>query len=161
MCSASTDVSIPPVPASAPADARIGLSERLGAGGLAAACLGTLIFAATLSPDPSGMGTHQQLGLPPCPWLVIYNLPCPTCGMTTSFACIAHGRILDGFVAQPAGAVMAIGTAVVFWFALHAAATGSTILRALWRQLGRWLGPGIALLLIGGWAYTLVRHSWA
>ena len=32
------------------------------------------------------MGTHQQLGLPPCNFVTLTGYPCPACGMTTSFA---------------------------------------------------------------------------
>ena len=131
---------------------------RLGAAALAIACLGVLVFAATLRPDDSGMGTHQQLGLPPCPWLVMYDVPCPTCGMTTSFARAAHGSILGAVRAQPAGAAFAIGIAALFWLALHAAVTGSGVLRAVWRMSERWVGPVVGALLIAGWAYTLLRH---
>jgi hypothetical protein len=79
--------------------------------------------------------------------------------MTTAFACAARGSVLASFEAQPAGAVMAVGIAATFWLALHAAATGSAVLRAVWRMGQRWLGPGVAVVLIGGWVYTLLRHA--
>ena len=39
----------------------------------------TLILgvAAWLSPSTDGIGTHQQLGLPQCGWIVAADLPCP------------------------------------------------------------------------------------
>jgi hypothetical protein len=32
------------------------------------------------------METHTQMGLPPCSFKTMSGLPCPSCGMTTSFA---------------------------------------------------------------------------
>lgn len=49
-------------------------------------------IAARLTPNPSGMGTHQQLGLPPCSFQFFLSLPCPTCGFTTTWTLIMHGR---------------------------------------------------------------------
>ena len=48
--------------------------------------LAVIALAATLSPDPSGHGTHQQLGLPPCGFIYVTGYPCPGCGLTTAFA---------------------------------------------------------------------------
>ncbi len=63
-------------------------------------CLGLsllllLVFgvARGLEPLPRGYGTHQQLGLPPCTSRTLWNLPCPACGMTTSFANLTRGRL--------------------------------------------------------------------
>src|SRR3954447_16098360 len=60
-------------------------STRLVLAGVAV-CLGTVLgVACWLRPDPRGMGTHQQLGLPPCTFYLYTDVPCPSCGMTTSF----------------------------------------------------------------------------
>ena len=40
-------------------------------------------IAAVLRPDPSHHGTHTQLGLPPCPAVLLFHRPCPGCGLTT------------------------------------------------------------------------------
>lgn len=132
---------------------------RLAASGLALSCLAILMMGAALDPDPSGLGTHEQLGLTPCPWLLAYGLPCPTCGMTTAVSSAAHGAILRSFGVQPAGAVFAISVAALMWGALHAAATGSLVLRALWRMAQGWIGAAIAATLLAGWVYTLLGHA--
>ena len=48
--------------------------------------LGLLAVARWLEPAASGMGTHQQLGLPACTTVTLFNVRCPSCGMTTSWA---------------------------------------------------------------------------
>jgi hypothetical protein len=72
--------------------------------------LSVLLLAAWIRPDPSGVGTHTELHLPPCTFYVVFHKPCPSCGMTTAFALLLHGRPLDALRAQPAGvAVFAAG----------------------------------------------------
>ena len=62
-----------------------------------------LVVASRLSPNSSGMGTHQQLGLPPCSIRILYGIRCPACGMTTSWAYLTHGQFLDAARANLAG----------------------------------------------------------
>ncbi|HJP83295.1 MAG TPA: DUF2752 domain-containing protein [Fimbriimonadaceae bacterium] len=64
------------------------------------------IIGACLSPDPSGHGTHQQLGLPPCPSVLLFNRPCPGCGLTTSWTATIHGRFAEAFAAHPLGPIL-------------------------------------------------------
>jgi len=54
--------------------------------------LGLLLAAAWVTPDPEGFGTHQQFGLPPCSFRVMFGIPCPSCGGTTSFAHFVRGQ---------------------------------------------------------------------
>ncbi len=62
-----------------------------------------LTLARVLSPSPNGIGTHQQLGLPPCFFHQFTGIPCPTCGMTTSFAHTVRFHFYEAFVTQPFG----------------------------------------------------------
>lgn len=64
---------------------------------------GTTAFAVYLSPDPHNHGTHQQLGLPPCPSVLFFHRPCPGCGLTTSFTAFVHGHWAQAFQAHPLG----------------------------------------------------------
>lgn len=135
--------------------------ERVTAGLLAAACLGVLIVGASLNPDPSGMGTHTQLGLRPCGWVVAFGKPCLTCGMTTAVTNVAHGRFLTGFITQPAGALFGVGCAAVFWGALHVVLTGSRLGRLCGKLLGTrtlWL---TAMVVAGAWVYKLATWQQA
>jgi hypothetical protein len=65
-------------------------------------------IGASLTPNPTGVGTHQQLGLPPCSFLKITGILCPQCGLTTSFALLARGQLNAAFSANPAGPALAI-----------------------------------------------------
>jgi len=71
---------------------------------LAFAALSVVAIARWLEPDPRGLGTHVQLGLPPCPFHALTGLPCPTCGLTTSFAYMARLQITSSVAAHPLGA---------------------------------------------------------
>jgi hypothetical protein len=65
-------------------------------------------LAVSLEPDSRGYGTHQRLGLPPCTFQSMFNLPCPSCGMTTSFANFVRGRFRQAADANSAGLMLAI-----------------------------------------------------
>jgi Protein of unknown function (DUF2752) len=68
-----------------------------------AAALAVLALSRFLQPDPSGFGTHTQLGLPPCAFRAITSLPCPTCGLTTAFAYMARLQITSAVRSHPLG----------------------------------------------------------
>ncbi len=78
-------------------------------------------FAIYLKPDPAGHGTHQSLGLPPCPSVLLFDRPCPGCGLTTSWTAFVHGQLGLSFRAHPLGpflysvfTITAIG-AIIGW----------------------------------------------
>lgn len=136
--------------------ARASTSDRLIAALVATVCLGVIAIACWLTPSEQGFGTHRQLGLAPCGWAITFGKPCLTCGMTTSFTLMAHGRIFDSFLAQPAGALLSILTAGFFWPAAHQAVLGSLALQrcgVLFSGRMLWVG-GIGLA--AAWAYKFV-----
>lgn len=79
--------------------------------GIACGCAATLGVARLLNPDPSGFGTHRQLGLPPCLFKSVTGLPCPSCGMTTCFAYAARLDWMNAFATQPFGLVLFLAVA--------------------------------------------------
>jgi len=140
---------------SAPAVPVAPATRRLGALGVAAASAAPLAVGAILTPDPSGVGTHEQLGLPACGWIAGLGIPCPSCGMTTAFAFAARGELADAFAAQPAGALLAMLAAMVTVVALWTALTGSRSWEMLWSGVGRrafWSAVVVALL---AWVYKI------
>lgn len=60
-------------------------------------------IGAYLTPDTHGHGTHQQLGLPPCPSTLLFSRPCPGCGLTTSWSAFIHGDFAFAFHAHALG----------------------------------------------------------
>jgi hypothetical protein len=73
-------------------------------------------LAAWLKPDASGLGTHTELGLPPCGFYVVFHKPCPSCGMTTAFAWMMHGHPLKALKTQPAGVAVFLAAAFLLFY---------------------------------------------
>jgi len=71
--------------------------------------LGILALSLWLKPDGRLYGTHQQLGLPPCSSRVLLGIPCPSCGLTTSFTLMSHGHLVRAFQAHYLGPVLYAG----------------------------------------------------
>ncbi|MSR17770.1 MAG: DUF2752 domain-containing protein [Phycisphaerales bacterium] len=136
--------------------------SRWSAAGIAAGLALVLGVAAWLEPAPLGYGTHRQLGLPPCGWMVAFNLPCPACGMTTSFALAADGRLLDSARVQPFGLALAIATVAGLCLASTQAILGWPVWSLLLRLVSLrllWV-LGAALLLSWCWKIAMVRGWW-
>jgi hypothetical protein len=92
--------------------------QRVASVGCALLLAGLLALAATLNPDRRGLGTHQQLGLPPCTIQSWFHVRCPSCGMTTSWAHFVRGRWIAAGEANLGGALLACSAAAaVPWLA--------------------------------------------
>jgi len=125
------------------------------------ACLSVLIVAASLSPDPKGESTHAQLGLASCQFLARTNLPCPTCGMTTSFAWFVRGNLIASLWVQPMGLALATMTSLTFWLALYMAISAKpALLLAARISPAKWLFPLMGLAVLGwGWKIFIHLHG--
>lgn len=89
---------------------------------LGAGCGLVVGLSAWLQPSANGFGTHQQLGLPPCEFGSITGIACPGCGLTTSFAHMAHGHFIAGFASHLMGPPLFLMTLFVALFAPYAIA---------------------------------------
>lgn len=125
----------------------------LGVAGLV--LVGLCVLGLWLVPDPSGHGTHRQLGMPPCMMIELWNVPCPGCGVTTSVTLATQGHLVDAFRNQPFGLLVFLGLASFVLWSIWAQLTG----RDLWVWLhtlrfGRW---GIAIGAVAGvsWVYKI------
>lgn len=88
---------------------------------LAAGIAASLFVVRMLEPDRHGHGTHQQLGLPPCTFVVLFGHRCPTCGGTTAWANLVRGRFVDAFSANVGGALLGLlAIAALPWLLLSA-----------------------------------------
>ena len=66
-----------------------------------------LVIAGNLTPAQQGLGTHQQLGLPPCSLRYLAGIRCPACGMTTSWAYFTKGNWLSSLQVNAGGFLLA------------------------------------------------------
>lgn len=136
--------------------AGLGNHERTMLSILAAGLSITLAVAMWLSPDPSGLGTHQQLGLPPCTSITVMGLRCPACGMTTSWALMAEGRIAEAIGANLGGSLLFMVALVSVPWLSWVIWTGSPKAREQWGFFA--LSGSIASMLIAfvlwGWHFV-------
>jgi len=109
-----------------PRATRVSLFVRALLAVLALGFVAVIGVAAWLQPydadgQPLRMASHTQLGLQPCSMVVMSGKPCPACGMTTSFALLVHGDVLNSMRANWVGTLMC-GTIIVLapWVALCA-----------------------------------------
>ncbi len=103
---------------------------RLCLVGMACAWIGVFAVAWGLDPYLGGRvwleETHRQLGLPECTFKQYTGLPCPSCGMTSSFALLVHGDVWHALQANAVGAGLAlVGMAFIPWSLV-------TVLRGRW-----------------------------
>ena len=111
-----------------------------------------LVTAAAIKPDKRGYGTHQRLGLPPCSFKVVTGVRCPSCGMTTSWAYLVRGQIVNSVKSNCGGAFLGLVVIVMAPWALASGVRG----RWLWRPFNERMALVTALTLI---SITLIDWS--
>jgi hypothetical protein len=111
-----------------------------------------MIVAARLQPAAQGLGTHHQLGLPPCTTRILWGVRCPACGMTTSWAHFVRGEWKQSAAANCGGLLLAILTVASLPFAGLAAMTGSPPSRSAWVALA---AGGLLVLMVTLAEWTL------
>lgn len=131
---------------------------RILAGIIALACLTPLIIATRLAPSHTGIDTHRGLGLPTCSFLDRTGLPCPTCGMTTSFAWFVRGNLLASFYVQPMGFIVAALCAMTFWVGLYIGLTGKPVHQLLTSLPIRYHLLPLMAITVAGWAWKILIH---
>ncbi|MFT3923616.1 MAG: DUF2752 domain-containing protein [Myxococcales bacterium] len=117
--------------------------------------LSVLAAARWLTPSPSGVGTHEQLGLPPCGMLAWLGVPCPACGMTTSFAHLADGDVLAAFRAHPLAPFLFVATCLAVPGALYAMTRGLSVMAAIERLQADRLSLYFAIAVLLVWVARL------
>ncbi len=83
------------------------------------AWLAITVVGACLHASPTGHGTHEELGLPPCPSALFFSRPCPGCGLTTSWTALIHGNFAFAFHAHPLGPVLYLAFTITAFMALR------------------------------------------
>ncbi|MBY0514155.1 MAG: DUF2752 domain-containing protein [Gemmataceae bacterium] len=121
---------------------------------------GTAAYLNPYEPDgtPRRMATHTQLGLPECNFVSMTGKPCPSCGMTTSFALLAHGDVRGSLNANWAGTVLAVAWAGLLVWSVASGIAGRPLLIPPGRgELVLTVYVGVMLvLMLGRWVGVLV-----
>ena len=130
-------------------------AARLAAALVFIGCVALLAVGIWLEPNPTGLGTHQQFGLPPCTMVMLVGYPCPTCGMTTAFAYAVRGELLLAFNAQPAGFALAVATVVAGAISLSVILSGKVWAVNWYRVPPTRVVLAVVLVVLGGWGYKV------
>ena len=121
---------------------------------LAVCCLsliGGFGLSVFMTPSPQGFGTHRQLGLPPCSFRDLTGLPCPSCGMTTSFSHFVRGQWLQSIQTSSTAFILALICAGLIPWCVVSISAGHL------RKVDR---PGPAILILLGSLYLIAATEW-
>jgi hypothetical protein len=132
---------------------KLHLWVRLGLVLLAASLVGIFAIAVLLNPYKDGrvwlQETHKQMGLPPCTFKALCGLPCPSCGMTSSFSLLMHGDPWNSLRANFVGTLLALFCLAFIPWGLISAFRGRWVLiRSLEFILVRLVLVFVGLLLV-------------
>jgi Protein of unknown function (DUF2752) len=128
--------------------------------GIAAGLAAVFAVALWIRPyDPDGrplvMGTHRQIGLPPCTFYSLTKLPCPSCGMTTSFALLVRGDIWNSLRANAVGTLLAAFCLALIPWNVASAIRGRLYFVGSWEQVLTRLVIAFLILLIARWLIVI------
>lgn len=130
---------------------------------IAVALTGVFVAAFRIHPydgdgKPRTMSTHTQLGMPPCNFVAMTGKPCPSCGMTTSFALLVRGDVVASARANWVGSIICVLWALMLVWALASGLWG----KALFVPPGRGetvftvIVGTVLLLMLSRWAAVLI-----
>lgn len=144
-----------------PRAGRLTWSVRLTLVLLAGLLLAVFALAIVLDPYKDGRvwyeGTHRQMGLPGCTFKEMTKLPCPTCGMSSSFALLVRGDVLNSVKANAVGTMLAGFLLLLIPWSLASALRGRWVfIQSLEWVLVR-LVVGFMVLMFVRWAIVLVE----
>jgi hypothetical protein len=133
---------------------RVSPRQRLSAAGVFLALVAFFGFFALMG--------HYKIALWPfpCGFKQRYNLPCPTCGVTTSVKAFAQGKIFESFYIQPAAAFLCCVLAVSAIFSLFIAVSGRyfNFLNRVFVEIKiKYVVFALIIIVAIGWAVTLTR----
>ncbi|MCK6542898.1 DUF2752 domain-containing protein [bacterium] len=109
-----------------------------------------------LEPSREGVGTHRQLGLPPCGFLTITGYPCPSCGLTTSVSLGMHGHWLDALRVQPFGVYLFVLMSLVAILSLVGILKKIPFSKYIQSHTGEKLQIITAFVFLISWVYKIL-----
>jgi hypothetical protein len=119
-------------------------------------CVLLLAAGIHIKPDPRGHGTHEQLGFAPCGFYLMTGYPCPTCGATTAFAWMVHGRPWMAVKTQPFGALTAVAAVALLGMSIVGIVTAGVPAIRLSRRSSIGLALLFLAVFLGSWLYKVI-----
>jgi hypothetical protein len=147
-------------PGSTPDPSKYSKSDQAKYFALGSVSGAVLIVARLLQPSSHGVGTHEQIGLPPCAFLHFTGIPCPSCGLTTSFAHAARLHFYEAFAAQPFGLILFCLTALsvpLSCFLIYSRVSWARLFYSAMFNKAMYV---MIVLYLLGWLYKIVAMKW-
>jgi hypothetical protein len=113
--------------------------------------IAALVAARSIVPLAEGLGSHRALGLPACAFLACFDLPCPTCGLTTAFAHLARFQLGAALAAHPLGLPLFALALSAIPIAVRGLLRGDSILAAIDRFAADRVALALTLALLSTW----------
>ncbi|MEN6493124.1 MAG: DUF2752 domain-containing protein [Thermoguttaceae bacterium] len=123
---------------------------------MAVGLLVPLVVAGLLKADRRGYGTHQQLGLPPCTFLVLFGHRCPSCGMTTAWSNLAQGQWHAALRANVVGTVLGVLDLTAAVWLLLVAGRGRWLGWIPNSRTGAWIAALLVMAMLVEWGLRLL-----
>jgi len=142
----------------APWSSRNALLSRVVWAILFAVPTAVMVTAATLTPNPLGHGTHTQLGLPPCGFLVFTGYPCPGCGLTTAFAYMIRANVFGAWMANPFGIALFLATFAFIPLAAVGFVRGWPVIATLDRVHAEKAAVALSILSLLAWVTRIAMQ---
>jgi hypothetical protein len=133
--------------------------------GIALGLIALFCVAAWLNPyqkDGSArrMETHRQLGLPECTFKKLTGIPCPSCGMTTSFALTIRGDLVNAAQANCVGMLLALALLAIIPWCVGSAIAGRTVFVRSVERTVMVMVIGLLALMLLRWGVYLGLAYW-
>jgi hypothetical protein len=124
---------------------------------------GVALWINPYEPDgtPRRLETHTQLGLQPCTFYKMTHMPCPSCGMTTSFALLMHGDLLNSLQANWVGTALAVFCLFLIPWGLASAYRQRTLFVRSMETTVVIVVIALLGLMMLRWGVLLALHRWA
>jgi hypothetical protein len=143
---------------------RANWAVRGGLLAMAAAMVFVFYLATRVKPyaddgTPLRQASHRSLGLPACRFQELTGMPCPSCGMTTSFALLVRGDLVNSMRANWVGTGLAVFCMLFIPWSVASTFRG----RFLWvRNVEAVLAFLVGLftvLMLGRWGIVLLLRA--